>query len=65
MVTVVNESTGERHEFRSLNTVMQLLNKLGLKATEVLVIRERELLTVDRNIGHQGLIRIRHVVSRG
>ncbi len=65
MVTVVNETTGERHEFRSLNTVMQLLNKLGLKATEVLVIRERELLTVDRNIGHQGLIRIRHVVSRG
>lgn len=65
MVRVIMESTGETHEFRRLNTVTQLLNKLGLKSTEVLVIRGRELLTMDRVIGHEGEIRIRHVVSRG
>ncbi|MFZ5425896.1 MAG: hypothetical protein ACOZEN_02890 [Thermodesulfobacteriota bacterium] len=65
MVNVVIESTGERIEFRHLNTVMQLLGKLKLKSTEVLVIRGSELLTPDRKIGHEGDIRIRHVVSRG
>ncbi|GFK94037.1 hypothetical protein NNJEOMEG_01875 [Fundidesulfovibrio magnetotacticus] len=65
MVDVIIEATGERHTFRSLNTVLQLLGKLGLKSTEVLVIRGRELLTPDRAIGHEGEIRIRHVVSRG
>lgn len=65
MVNVVIESTGETREFRQINTVMQLLNKLGLKHTEVLVIRGSELLTQDRTIGHQADIRIRHVVSRG
>jgi sulfur carrier protein ThiS len=65
MVTVVIEATGERLEFRSLNTVTQLLNKLKLKPGEVLVIRGRELLTPDRTIGREGEIRVRHVVSRG
>jgi len=31
----------------------------------VLIIRDGELLTSDRSIGHLGEIRIRHVVSRG
>ena len=65
MVTIIMESTGERHEFRKVNTVIQLLNKLKLKSSEVLVIRGRELLTPDREIGTQGEIRVRHVVSRG
>lgn len=65
MVNVVIEATGERLEFERLNTVMQLLGKLGLKPTEVLVIRERELLTQDRHIRHGDAIRVRHVVSRG
>lgn len=65
MVNVLIESTGETHQFRQINTVMQLLNKLGLKHTEVLVIRGAELLTQDRKIGHEADIRIRHVVSRG
>lgn len=65
MVSVFIETTGERLEFRRLNTVTQLLNKLKLKPGEVLVIRGRELLTPDRTIGHEGEIRVRHVVSRG
>jgi sulfur carrier protein len=65
MVRVVIESTGEEREFRALKSVTQLLNRLGLKPTEVLVIKDRELLTPDRMIGHEGVIRIRHVVSRG
>ena len=65
MVTVYIETTGEKLEFRKLNTVTQLLNKLSLKPGEVLVIRGRELLTPDRTIGHEGEIRVRHVVSRG
>ena len=65
MVTVFIETTGQRLEFRKLNTVTQLLNKLAFKPGEVLVIRGRELLTPDRKIGHEGEIRVRHVVSRG
>lgn len=65
MVRVFIESTGETREFRHINTVMQLLGKLGYKSTEVLVIRGRELLTQDRTVGHGADIRIRHVVSRG
>lgn len=65
MVNVLIECTGERLEFPHLNTVMQLLGKLKLKSTEVLVIWGDELLTPDRRIGREGDIRIRHVVSRG
>lgn len=65
MVRVVIEATGEEHQFRALRSVTQLLNKLGFKPAEVLVIRDKELLTPDRMIGHEALIRIRHVVSRG
>jgi len=65
MVTVFIEATGESLEFRRLNTVIQLLGKLGVTSTEVLVIRDGELLTPDRVIGHTGEIRVRHVVSRG
>jgi len=65
MVTVFIEATGESLEFRRLNTVIQLLGKLGVTSTEVLVIRDGELLTPDRAIGHTGEIRVRHVVSRG
>jgi sulfur carrier protein len=65
MVTVVIETTGERVEFRHLNTVTQLLGKLKLKQCDVLVIQEGELLTPDRKISHGSEVRVRHVVSRG
>jgi len=65
MVNIVMESTGELIQYRKVNTVIQLLNRLKLKSSEVLVIRGRELLTPDREIGTEGEIRIRHVVSRG
>ncbi len=65
MVTVVLESTGEVLTFPRINTVLQLLNKLQLKSTDVLVIMGEQLLTQDRKIGHEASLRIRHVVSRG
>ncbi|WP_459934811.1 hypothetical protein [Fundidesulfovibrio butyratiphilus] len=65
MVIVILEPDEKRLEFPRLNTVTQLLGKLGLLSTEVLVIRGRELLTADRRIGPDDEIRIRPVVSRG
>jgi len=65
MVTVVLQPGGERIEFPRLNTVTQLLGKLKLKHTDVLVIRGRELLTPDRRIGPDDALIVRSVISRG
>ena len=65
MVTVVMQPGGETVTFPRLNTVTQLLGKLKLKPTEVLVIRGRELLTVDRRLGPEDQLIVRSVISRG
>lgn len=65
MVTVVIQPGGETLTFPRLNTVTQLLGKLKLKPTEVLVIRGRELLTADRRIGPDDHLIVRSVISRG
>lgn len=65
MVTVVVQPGGETIEFPRLNTVTQLLGKLGLKHTDVLVIRGPELLTPDRKIAPGDSLIVRSVISRG
>lgn len=65
MIEVVVEPGGERFTFERLNTVIQLLGKLGLKYTRVIVIRGDELLTQDRRLFQGDRIVVRHVVSRG
>lgn len=64
-VTVVLEREGETLTFPHLNTVRQLLNKLGLDVNDCLVIRGPELLTPDRRIHGGDALAVRTVISRG
>lgn len=65
MITVHIEPDGEKREFRSLNTVLQLLNKLGLRRMEALIIRDGGLLTPDRRLHDGDELTVRTVISRG
>ncbi len=51
--------------FDRLNTVLQLLNKLGLGMTDALVARDGVLLTPDRKLRRGDELTVRVVVSRG
>lgn len=64
-IVVRIEPDGEVREFPSLNTVLQLLNRLDLTPTQALVIREGGLLTPDRKLAQGDEILVRTVVSRG
>lgn len=48
-----------------VSSVTGLLNKLGLKSTQALVIREDQLLTPDQRIFPEDRIIVRKVTSRG
>ncbi len=48
-----------------VSTVTGLLNKLGLKSNQALVIRNNELLTPDEKIYPDDAIIVRQVASRG
>jgi sulfur carrier protein len=65
MITVDVQPENETLEFGSLNTVLQLLNRLDLRPTEALVIRDGKLLTADRKL-HQGdALVVKKVISAG
>ncbi len=64
-VTVFLELDEKTLTFAKLNTVMQLLNKLGIDRTDALIIRGDELLTTDRKIKPGDTITVRYVISRG
>jgi sulfur carrier protein len=65
MIRVTIEPGGETLEFPRLNTVLQLLNKLGLGVNEALVARGGVLLTPDRRLAHGDEVLVRRVASRG
>ncbi len=65
MVTVILEPKENVLTFPRLNTVLQLLGKLGLKRNDALIIRDGELLTPDRKFHDGDTIRVRPVMSRG
>lgn len=64
-VTVRLEPAGETRWFPSLNTVLQLLNRLNLRPGQALVIRDGGLLTQDRRLNHGDEILVRVVLSSG
>lgn len=64
-ITVLMEPKGETLTLPRHKTVLQLLNKLGLRQGTVLVIRDGGLLTQDREIAAGDHITIRTVVSSG
>lgn len=65
MITIRREPENETVEFLSLNTVRQLLNRLGLREIDALVIRGDELLTPDRRLRSGDTVTVRSVRSRG
>jgi sulfur carrier protein len=65
MITVHLEPEGQTLTFAKLNTVLQLLHKVGRRQSQVLVIRGGELLTQDRTLHRGDEILVRGVTSRG
>lgn len=65
MVIVVREPEGKEIAFEKLNTVQQLLNRLGERVNSVLVIRDGTLLTPDRRLRDGDTVIVRSVRSRG
>ena len=64
-ITVWIEPEDESCQFPSLNTVQQLLNRLGLGVNDALIIRNNTLLTPDRKLQPGDHITVSHVTSRG
>lgn len=65
MVEVKLEPQDKIITFNKINTVLQLLNKLELRHTDALVIRDGELLTQDRKVEKNDKITVRTVISVG
>ncbi len=64
-ITVELQPDGEVLQLPRAKTVLQLLNRLKLKPTSALVIRNQQLLTPDMRIEPGDAITIRRVGSRG
>lgn len=64
-VCVRIDPDGQELVFEHVKTVHQLLNRLQLRAEEVLVIRGDELLTIDRFLQQDDVVVIRKVISGG
>jgi len=65
MITVHLEPEGQTLTFDTLNTVLQLLHKVGKRQSQALVIRGDELLTQDRKLRYGDVLLVRSVTSRG
>lgn len=65
MINVRLEPDGKDLEFHGLKTVLGLLNKLGLRPTMALVIRDGGLLTSDIRLKKGDEILVRKVTSAG
>lgn len=64
-ISVILEPENQTRILPRPKSVTQLLNRLQLRPTEVLVIRNGGLLTPDREILPGETITLRSVVSRG
>ncbi|MGE4299937.1 MAG: hypothetical protein AB7E47_18110 [Desulfovibrionaceae bacterium] len=64
-VVVRLEPEGREIRFDRINTVLQLLNKLQLRATDALVIRDGGLLTQDVWVRPGDHLTVRCVMSTG
>ncbi len=65
MITVTIEPDGLPFEAPQANTVLQLLNRMGLRSSRTLVIRDNRLLTPDQRLQHGDAVTLRKVGSKG
>ena len=65
MIFVRLEPKGQEIQVHKASTVLQLLRQLGYGPNSVLVIRNNELLTPDRQLKAGDEIIVRGVSSRG
>ena len=62
---VVLRNQGREVEMRGRRRVRELLAELGVLPETVLVIRGRDLLTVDEVVGEDDVLELRPVISGG
>jgi sulfur carrier protein len=62
---VVLRNQGREVELRGRRRVRELLTELGVLPETVLVIRGRDLLTVDEVVGEDDVLELRPVISGG
>jgi sulfur carrier protein len=62
---VVLRNQGREVELRGRRRVRELLAELGVLPETVLVIRGRDLLTVDEVVGDEDVLELRPVISGG
>jgi len=65
MITVNLEPDGEVIELHKTRSVLAALNKLKLRSTMAIVVRDGELLTPDRKLIKGDTIMVRKVTSAG
>ncbi len=65
MITIRIEPEGTEVTYPKINTVLQLLNKLQLRPTDALVIRDGGLLTPDLRVYPDDTLTVWRVGSRG
>ncbi len=65
MIVVTIEPEGKSFEAPQARTVLQLLNRLGLRTTKTLVIRDGRLLTPDLHLCDGDAVTLRKVGSKG
>ncbi|BCS87921.1 hypothetical protein [Pseudodesulfovibrio sediminis] len=65
MITVNLEPDGEQIEMHNTRSVVAVLNKLQLRSTMAIVVRDGELLTADRKLKYGDTLMVRKVTSAG
>jgi len=65
MITVNLEPDGKVIELMNTRSVHAVLNKLQLRSTMAIVVRDGELLTPDRMLSHGDTLMVRKVTSAG
>ena len=65
MITVHLEPDGARIDMADTRSVLAVLNKLQLRPTMAIVVRDGELLTSDRMLKHGDTLMVRKVTSAG
>lgn len=65
MVTVQLEPDGKVIEMPNARSVLAVLNRLKLRATMAIVVRDGELLTSDRKLRNGDTVMVRKVTSAG
>jgi len=65
MITVNLEPDGKRIEMTDLRSVLAVLNRLQLRSTMAIVVRDGELLTPDRKLRNGDELLVRKVTSAG